>query len=525
MKAGVSPGRYPQFPICSDTAAVLQEHPAVRDVAACHISPDRDDVLAFVVADDSYTDDFLGRKEAASNQIRKWRKTYDLSQLTKTAAASTFAFNIVGWNSSYTRQPIPQEDMREWVDSTVERILALTPTEVLEIGCGTGLLLLRVAPGCKRYVGVDFAPSVLMRLREQLAPREELLKKVEVLERAADNFEGFAGNSFSTVILNSAAQYFPSLSYLNRVLENALHVVKPGGHIFVGDKRNLMLWRAQAASVEAFQAAPQTSVAELRERIQKRLCNEPELVPSPSYFLSLKQRFPKISRVEICPRRGDRDNEMTRFRFDAILEIGTESAPIVEISFLDPPVQGWNLQRIRSLLSIGRLEAIGCARIRNARVTRDVRLLAELASANSQLPVSELKERLERNAAEGIHPEEIVRLAAETGYQATMSWACCYPDGSYDAAFIPAGFSKGSAFPAVHWPQPNRAAYAYQSNAPGQREIREKLVDELLGHCRLKLANNLVPATLHLVDSIPPKNNDGVDFEALLAETQAFGSF
>ena len=47
--------------------------------------------------------------------------------------------------------------MREWVDVTVARIAALQPERVLEIGCGTGLLLYRLAPNCERYVGTDFS--------------------------------------------------------------------------------------------------------------------------------------------------------------------------------------------------------------------------------------------------------------------------------------------------------------------------------------------------------------------------------
>jgi SAM-dependent methyltransferase len=525
MKAGVSPKKYPQFPTSSDTETVLREHPAVREAAACHLSPDRDSVAAFVVADDDYMDDVLGRKQAASNQVRRWRKTYDLSQLTKTAAASPLAFNIAGWNSSYTRQPLPQEDMREWVQTTVDRVSALVPTEVLEIGCGTGLLLLRLAPACKRYVGVDFSVSVLARLQEQLAQREDLRKKIELLERSAEDFEGFAENSFSTVLLNSVAQYFPSRAYLNRVLENAVRVVKPGGHIFIGDKRNFVLQRVQAASVEACQVAPETSVAELRERIERRLRNEPELVPSPGYFLSLKQRFPKISRVEIYPRRGNRDNEMARFRFDAILWIGTESTRRVEISFLDPPAQGWNAQKIRSLLADPKPDGIGLARIGNSRVARDMTLLAQLASADPQSSFSELQKKLDRTEAEGIHPEEIVQLAAETGYKATVSWASCYFDGSYDAAFIRSSISMDCAFPAINWPQPSRAAYALHSNAPGQSDIREKLIQELLRRCRAQLQGNSVPAKLYLVDSLPRKEDDSVDFEALVSATQAAGAY
>jgi len=520
MSAGVSPKKYSQFAVSSDTTSVLRKHPAVHDAAAFRLSSDRDALVAFVVADDSYLDEVLGRNEAASHQVRKWRKTYDLTQLTKAAAASPFAFNIAGWNSSYTRQPLPQEDMREWIDTTVERISALTPRDVLEIGCGTGLLLLRLAPGCQRYAGMDFAPSVLTRLREQLAQRADLGGKVELLERSADNFDGFADNSFSTVIVNSVAQHFPSQAYLDRVMENAIRVVQPSGHVFIGDQRSLLLLQAQAASVEAFQATPEVNAAELRDRIHKRIQQEQQLVLSPAYFLSLAQRFPKISRVEIYPRRGNRDNEMTRFRFDAILWIGPESTPRIEIPFLDPPPQGWNRDNMRRLLAAGKSEGIGLARIANSRVARDLRLLAQLASADQQQPLSDLQNELNHAEAEGIHPEEIIRLAAAAGYKAILSWASCCPDGSYDAAFVGAGSWAGRAFPAINWPRPSRAAYVHHSNAPGQSEIREKLRQELLAHCRVKLRDVAVPTILHLVDSLPHTGDGGVDFDALLSVTQ-----
>lgn len=527
MDAGVSPKKYPQenFPICSEIVSVLREHAAVREAAACRLSSDSDSAVAFVVADDSYIDDVLGRKEAASNQVRKWRKTYDLTQLTKAAVSSPVGFNIAGWNSSYTRQPLPQEDMREWIEATVDRISALAPTEVLEIGCGTGLLLLRLAPACKRYVGVDFAPSVLMRVREQLAQRDDLRHRVELLERSADNFDGLAENSFSTVIVNSVAQHFPSQAYLSRVVENAVRAVRPGGHVFIGDQRNLMLLEAYATSIEAFQATAEVKVAEVRNRIHKRMQQEQQLVLSPSYFLSLQQRLAKISRVEIFPRRGNRDNEMTRFRFDAILWIGAESMPSIEMPFLDPPAQGWNVDKIRSLLVAGESEALGCARIRNSRVARDVKLVAQLASAEPQRLFNELRKELDQTEAEGIHPEEIFRLAGETGYKASVSWASCNSDGSYDAAFIRGGSPADCTFPSVRWPQPSRTAYVYQSNAPRQGEIQEKLVKELLTHCCAKLQDNSVTRSLYLVDSLPRKEDESVDFDALLSATRVAGSF
>ena len=47
----------------------------------------------------------------------------------------------------------------------IDGILALARVpsrgRILEIGCGTGLLLARVAPDCERYLGTDFSPTAL----------------------------------------------------------------------------------------------------------------------------------------------------------------------------------------------------------------------------------------------------------------------------------------------------------------------------------------------------------------------------
>jgi len=504
-----------------EAATVLSEHPAVRDAVVCRPSnPEDAPAVAFVLPEESDIEDRLGQKVADSVQMRKWRKIYDLSQLAKAAAASPFAFNIVGWNSSYTRQPLPAEDMQEWVDTTVHRISTLTPSEVLEIGCGTGLLLLRLAPTAERYVGVDFAPAVLLRLREQLAQTQDLNPRVELFERSADNFEGFRENSFSTVIVNSAAQYFPSRTYLNQVLEHAIRVVRPGGHVFLGDQRNLRLLKATAASIEAFQAEPEIRVDELRSRVHRHIRQEQQLLLSPSYFLSLTRRFPKVSRVEIHPRQGNHDNEMTRFRFDAVLWVGPASAPTTGIQFSDPPLEGWNLGNMRSRLAAGKADGVGFARVQNSRVEADIRLLDRLAHADPGQRLSELREELAQREPRGIHPEAIVRLAEETGYKVAISWAGCYRDGSYDAAFLRRRTAGDRSLPPLNWPQPTAADFAYYSNTPGQYEMREKLADELVSHCRAKLGSKSVPASVHLVDSLPHGAKGSVDCEALLSATE-----
>ena len=120
--------------------------------------------------------------------------------------------------------------MREWVEGTVDRIRVLQPQRVLEIGCGTGLLLYRLAPQCQEYLGTDFSRVALQTIRQGLADRTDLAHVV-LEHRVANDFTGIAEGSVDTVIINSVTQYLPSMDYLVQVLEDAVRTVKPGGRL------------------------------------------------------------------------------------------------------------------------------------------------------------------------------------------------------------------------------------------------------------------------------------------------------
>src|SRR5258708_10270541 len=137
---------------------VLSTHPGVIDAVVMNTGAG---IAAFVVPNEDYLDNILGRKDAEAAALRMWRKTYDLTQFSKQAASAPVGFNTLGWNSTYTRQAIPADEMREWLQTTVAEIMTLVPKTVYEIACGTGMLLIQIAPSCDKYVAVDFSPAVL----------------------------------------------------------------------------------------------------------------------------------------------------------------------------------------------------------------------------------------------------------------------------------------------------------------------------------------------------------------------------
>ncbi|HEX7771150.1 MAG TPA: amino acid adenylation domain-containing protein, partial [Pyrinomonadaceae bacterium] len=265
-----------------------------------------------------------GSATLETEQLAQWRTVHDDEVFNENDPVLDPTFNISGWNSSYTDKPIPAEEMREWVNDAVGRVLLRQPKRVLEIGCGTGLLLFRIAPHCERYLGTDFSPAALNHIREQLQRPGHALPHVSLSEQNADDFTNIEPASFDAVIINSVVQYFPSVDYLVRVLRGVVRAVAPGGFIFIGDVRSLPLLKALHTSVEQHKAGIAYSSEQLRQRVERRIEQEEELLIDPAFFTALKQHLPEISHVEVEPKRGRYYNELTRFRYQVIIRVGDQ---------------------------------------------------------------------------------------------------------------------------------------------------------------------------------------------------------
>ncbi len=74
--------------------------------------------------------------------------------------------------------PIMQEYMAKWDGDTFEKLLNLSEKDdVLEIGIGTGRLALKIAPKCKRLVGIDISPKTVKKAKSNL----KKLKNIDLI--------------------------------------------------------------------------------------------------------------------------------------------------------------------------------------------------------------------------------------------------------------------------------------------------------------------------------------------------------
>ncbi len=498
--------------------AVLREHHGVREVAFAVAEPTPGDrkLIAYVVPD--Y--DRIFRSSAGSEEERKrvlhLGRLFDLTLKLNKPEPTQPGSNFSGWNSSYTKQPIPSVQMREWVEFTVEEILSLHPSEVLEIGCGSGLLLLRIAPGCKRYVGIDVSALSLRAVSRQMEELEGPWEAVQLLERPADDFSALDEDSFDTAIINSVTQYFPNVAYLIRVLEGAVKAVRPGGAIFIGDVRSLPLMEAFAVSVELYQAQPAMLLKDLRESVQRRTSQERELMIAPLFFAALQRRSSKISRVEINLKRGQHANEMNGFRYDAILHVGPDRERAVEPPWLDAEERNLTLGTIREHLNENPV-VLGIIRVPNARIAKDVEALNRFSSADDGITVEKFKEEIGYAQTGGIDPRAFWALGDELGYQVDISWASSRSNGSYDVLFRRLAAGAPPHTDPVAWPHPETLAedLGQYANRPGQIALRQTMVSELNAHCERRLAGHMVRASIVIVDALPITTDAERDFQTL----------
>ena len=99
-------------------------------------------------------------------------------------------------------------------------------------------------------------------------------------------------------------------------------MTKKGGHIFVGDVRSLALQDAYHASVQLYKAGADQTPAELRRLMGQGKRKEKELLIDAELFAELGRSWKKVGRVRSGLKRGDYDNELSRFRYDVVLEMG-----------------------------------------------------------------------------------------------------------------------------------------------------------------------------------------------------------
>lgn len=219
-----------------------------------------------------------------------------------------------GWINSYSGEPFSEEEMEEFSENVKQKLAGhLDKTKkVLEIGCGSGLILQKIAPLVRLYAATDISPVLVSKL-VRYATEEGIDNLVPRCVSATQINELDLGK-FDVIILNSVVQYFPRHGYLRKVIDLCMGLLTDHGVLLLGDIMDL----------DTRDALIEEHIAYKKEHPEApaKLDFTAELFLSRVYFEQLALRDDVLS-VTTSNKFATIENELTRHRYDAMLVKGT----------------------------------------------------------------------------------------------------------------------------------------------------------------------------------------------------------
>ncbi|MBK8549761.1 MAG: amino acid adenylation domain-containing protein [Ignavibacteria bacterium] len=356
-------------------------------------------------------------RELYRQQIEGWKEIHDTELLqTEEAEGIDEEFNIIGWNDSFTGEQIEAAQMKEWLEDITEVILSEKPSRVLEIGNGTGLIYYQLAEKIQKYIGTDFSRSSVNQITQRISRGLRNYCPTELKVCAAHEITLSEEENVDTIILNSVVQYFPGEEYMNEVIGKSISLLKGNGRIIAGDVRDNRLLELFKGRLHIEKLAHSASVKEFKWAMEQEVLKEEELCFSPGYFYQLQTLYPQITHIEIKWKQASYINELSLYRFTAVIYVGQEKET------LKPDWTDWDKipdkQSIKNELKKG-CEILALMNVPNPRLFKE-RLLSNALKDKSISNAGDLLDYMGRDDKESTEVNGILNFAKSKNYHYTL---------------------------------------------------------------------------------------------------------
>ncbi len=256
--------------------------------------------------------DVLGEVETEKSQLMD-KKLWEY-----VGEAATDEITAGGWISSYTGQPFSKKEMDEYGDNVQQKLQPLLHQDmrVLEIGCASGITMFRLAPLVGFYYGIDLSQVIINRNKERV--KTEGHANIALACAAAHEIDKIDQKDFDLVIINSVVHCFHGHNYLREVIRKVMDRLANRGYLFIGDLMDQERKQQLVEDLEAFKRSHRDT--DYRTKTDWSA----ELFVSRGFFEDLSVDFPQIRDIEFSPRIHTIENELTKFRYDVLIQVDNQ---------------------------------------------------------------------------------------------------------------------------------------------------------------------------------------------------------
>lgn len=451
--------------------------------------------------------------DSVDDQVGEWAAVFNkFYHQEKTPSDSER--NYVSWNSSYTGKAFSELEMDEWVNVTVNRIREKKPKKILEIGCGTGLLLLQLAKETELYVGTDISNQAIDYIHSVIE-RDNRYGDIKLFKADAVDLSSVTQyGPYDIVILNSVVQYFPSIDYFIKAINGFVDLLSPNGYIYLGDIRNHDLNEIFYASILLNNENNQLSVKSFQNKIQEKQKSDQELSLSPNIFRHLSIFDNRIKQARVMVRRGAFKNEMTRFRYDVFLQINHQKINHIDIDKINWSDLNFSGENLNGLLNKGLKKSLQVKSIPNARVYHDSSTLSLIRNSSDDLIINEvLKKPLLLNESMMLDPEMIWKTW-EKHYEINISWSADDCSENMDVIFVPKYLYQDSIehiFSSEQIVSCDESQLKKMSSSPGLSKAQYFLIKQVKTKIKETLPQYMLPSMYIFLEKMPLSANGKID--------------
>ncbi|KAF4449387.1 Enniatin synthase [Fusarium austroafricanum] len=515
-----------------EVEAAILSHQSVHDAAVVLREDEgqQPEMIGYVVADEDHSVE----QEETGNQVEGWQDHFETGMYSDISTAvdqSAIGNDFKGWTSMYDGKEIDKGEMQEWLDDTIHTLHdGQVPSHVLEIGTGSGMILLNLNAALQSYVGLEPSKSATDFVNKAIESIPAYAQKAKVHVGTATDVNKLGDIRPDLVVFNSVVQYFPTPEYLAEVVDTLVRIPSVR-HIFLGDIRSYAINRHFLAARALHTLGKNATKHNVRQKIAELEEREEEFLVEPAFFTTLQDRLPElIKHVEIIPKNMKATNELSAYRYAAVIHLhgdsGESTQPVYSIEkdqWIDFESSLINRNALLDHLRLSKdATTVAISNIPYDKTALERRIVESLDDeAQSNLDgaawISAIRSEVDNSSSVSV--PELFQLAKETGFRLEVSAARQWSQaGALDAVFhrYTSVEAASSSRTFIRFPNDNQLrSSSTLANRPLQRLQRRRAALQVRERLQSLVPSYMIPSSIVVLDKMPLNANGKVDRKEL----------